>query len=129
MGVDGAVVRFNTMIHPSRWALRILQETRSPGFVPSRNGVFAENLIVFRSSNWGEGGVNIGPGTAPETFQFARNWWYCIDDSGKSRPKLPTDEADGTYGVLPLFRDPEAGDFRLLPKSGLPAAGADAFRE
>jgi hypothetical protein len=37
VGVDGAIVRFNTIHHPKRWALRILQETRAPDFVPSRN--------------------------------------------------------------------------------------------
>jgi hypothetical protein len=33
VGVDGAVVRFNTIERPGRWALRILQENKAPGFV------------------------------------------------------------------------------------------------
>ncbi|MFO0893090.1 MAG: right-handed parallel beta-helix repeat-containing protein [Isosphaeraceae bacterium] len=36
VGVDGAVVRHNTLYRPRRWAFRILQETREPGFAPSR---------------------------------------------------------------------------------------------
>ncbi len=98
VGVDGAKVRFNTIENPGRWALRILQENKSPGFVPSRNGEFTDNVIVFQSSNWGEGGVNIGGGTAPETFKFARNWWYCSDNPQRSQPRLPTPETEGVYG-------------------------------
>jgi len=98
VGVDGAVVRFNTIEQPGRWALRILQETKAPGFVPCRNGEFSDNTIVFDSARWAEGGVNIGTGTAPETFKFARNWWYCADAPHRSRPRLPTPEVNGTYG-------------------------------
>jgi hypothetical protein len=98
VGVDGAVVRFNTIERPGRWALRILQENTSPGFIPCRNGEFTDNTIVFESARWSEGGVNVGSGTAPETFKFARNWWYCADNPERSRPKLPTPEVDSTYG-------------------------------
>jgi hypothetical protein len=38
VGCDGSTVRFNTIYLPGRWALRILQETREPGFVPAREG-------------------------------------------------------------------------------------------
>lgn len=98
VGVDGAVVRFNTIEKPGRWALRILQENQSPGFVACRKGEFTDNLVVFESSRWGSGGVNIGGATAPETFQFARNWWYCVDRPELSQPRLPTREIDGVYG-------------------------------
>jgi hypothetical protein len=50
VGVEGAVVRFNTIYRPKRWALRILQENNAPGFVPARNGEFTDNLVVFHSS-------------------------------------------------------------------------------
>jgi hypothetical protein len=98
VGVDGAVVRFNTIERPGRWALRILRENNAPGFVTCRNGEFTDNTIVFDSTRWGEGGVNIGAGTAPETFKFARNWWYSADNPERSRPRLPTPEVNGTYG-------------------------------
>jgi hypothetical protein len=119
VGVDGASVRFNTIYHPKRWAVRILQENREPGFVPSRKGEFSNNLVAFDSRDWAEGGVNIGPGTVPETFTFARNWWYCLDDPARSQPKLPVQETGGVYGKDPLFRDAEHGDVRL--RSGTPA--------
>ena len=127
VGVDGAVVRFNTIYRPKRWALRILQETRAPGFVPSRNGEFSDNIVVFRSDEWAEGGVSIGPHTAPQTFTFARNFWYCLDAPQRSRPTLPTEEVGGVYGEDPLFRDAERGDLRLQPDSSARKVGAEAL--
>jgi hypothetical protein len=126
VGVDGAVVRFNTIYHPERWAMRILQETRQPGFVPSRNGVFSHNIVAFRSDRWVEGGVNIGPGTAPESFRFERNWWYCTDQPLHSRPRLPGTEIEGVYGQSPRFKNASAGDFSLEPDSPARDVGAGA---
>lgn len=97
-GVDGAVVRFNTLIHPGRWAVRLLQENTGPAFVPCRRGSFTDNRIVFRSDSWSSGGINVGGGTAPDTFTFARNWWHCTDRPDRSRPQLPVPEIDGAYG-------------------------------
>ncbi len=127
VGVDGADFRFNTIYRPKRWALRILQETSAPGFVPSRNGRFTNNLIVFRKGEWVEGGVNIGPGTAPQTFTFARNVWYCEDDPARSRPTLPAPETNGVYGKDPLLRDPEHIERGVRPGSPARAAGAHAL--
>lgn len=101
VGVDSAVVRFNTIERPTRWALRILQENRAVDFVPSRGGVFSDNLIIFDSATWSTGGVNLGAGTAPETFTFARNTWWCADRPDRSRPTLPTPETEGTYDRNP----------------------------
>jgi len=122
-GIDGSVVRFNTIVDPAKWAMRILQETASPDFVLCRNGRFEDNIVVFRSDHWFEGGVNIGPKTAPETFHFARNWWYCTDNPERSTPSLPSPESDGVYG-----RDPMVGDDLSL-RAGSPArkAGAQAL--
>ena len=126
VGVDGAVVRFNTFYQPGRWVLRILQETRAEGFVPSRQGVFSDNLIVFDSGALSTT-VNIGDATAPESFVFERNWWYAQDNPANSHPTLPTAEINGTYGQNPQLRNPEAGDFRLLPNSPAAHVGATAL--
>lgn len=123
-GVDGATVRFNTIYNPERWAIRILQETTAPGFVPSRNGRFTDNIVVFRSDRWREGGVNVGPGTAPQTFTFARNVWYCQDRPDRSAPRLPAPETGAIIGKDPQLLDPANGDLRLRP--GSPAAGRGA---
>lgn len=128
VGVDGATVRFNTIYRPTRWAIRILQETREQGFVPCRNGRFTDNIVVFRSDQWVEGGVNIGPFTAPQTFTFLRNWWYCEDAPARSRPALPTTERAGVYGVNPRLRAPDKGDLRVDASSPARRVGADAFQ-
>ena len=124
VGVDGALVHRDTFYRPGKWAVRILQETRAPGFVPCRGGVFSENIVVFRSDQWSEGGVNIGPDTAPDTFRFARNAWFCEDRPERSRPSLPTPEEGGLVGQDPLLRDPDQGDFHL--RDGSPAVGRGA---
>jgi hypothetical protein len=131
VGVDGSVVRFNTIYLPKRWAMRILQETTEAGFVASRNGEFTDNLVVFQSDQWSEGGVNLGPKVAPETFKFARNFWFCLDDPGRTQSlvRLPTKEAEGVYGEDPLFRDAEGGDFRLKPDSPAAKVGTEALPE
>lgn len=109
VGVDGAVARYNTIEKPGRWAFRILQENKAPDFIACRNGRFTDNLIVFDSSQWAEGGVNIGSGTSPDTFTFARNWWYCIDRPERSTPTLPTAETDARYGRPPAEAHGVAG--------------------
>jgi hypothetical protein len=125
VGVDGAIVRFNTIYRPKRWVLRILQENKSAGFVPSRNGEFSDNLVVFHSQEWSAGGVNIGANTEPKTFKFARNWWYCLDEPTRSRPQLPAPELEGIYGQPVKFRDAANGDLRLEQNGPAPKTGAD----
>jgi Right handed beta helix region len=122
VGVDGSIFRHNTIYRPKRHVLRILQETRQPGFVPSRNGQFTDNLIAFRSDEIAEP-VNVGPATAPESFSLARNAWYCLDAPDKSRPKLAVEETNGLYGSDPGFLDPERGDLQLRPDSPARAMG------
>lgn len=97
VGADGGSARGNTIERPRRWAFRILQETREPGFVPCRNGRFAENRIAFRSDEMTTA-VNVGSDTDPGSFTLERNSWYCLDAPERSRPKLPIPEADGRYG-------------------------------
>jgi len=116
VGVDGAVVRHNTFFRPGQWSLRILQETREPGLVPCRNGLFSDNIIVFRSDEMKEP-INIGSATAPETFGLSRNLWFCLDDPSRSRPMLPIPEVEGIYGQDPQLLDPDRGDLRLRADS------------
>ncbi len=111
VGCDGATVRHNTFVQPAKWIVRILQETRDADFVPCRGGVFADNLIVWSGAPLT---ANVGPGTAPETFTFARNWWFRSDDAARSTPGLPIAERDAVHG-----RDPRL-DGELGPRE--PAA-------
>jgi hypothetical protein len=123
VGVDGAIVRHNTFYRPRRWLLRILQETTEPGFAPCRGGRVFENLIAFRSGEMIEP-VNVGPHTAPETFELDRNAWYCLDDPTRSHATMPLRESRGRYGEDPRFQDAEGGDLRLRPGSPLAGLGA-----
>jgi len=99
VGVDGAVVRRNTLRNPGRWAFRILQENPGEGLAPCRNGVVSENRIIFRSDAMSQA-VNVGGGTAPDTFRFERNSWLCEDRPAETqrRVQLPVEETGGTYG-------------------------------
>jgi hypothetical protein len=127
VNVDGATVRFNTIYRPGRWVFRILQETTAPGFVPSRNGVVTDNIIAFNTAEVVTA-VNVGAGTAPQTFQFARNVWYALDAPALSVPALPTAEVGGVYGVNPQFVNAAGGDFHLQAGSPATAYGAYAPR-
>ncbi len=124
VGVDGAVVRHNTIYRPGRWALRILQENTGADMVKSRNGVFTNNLIVFQSASLREA-VNIGGGTEPATFQFEGNTWHCEDRPADTKRfiRLPSQEKGGTYDKMPKFAAAESGDFTLTPDSAVKSAG------
>lgn len=126
VGVDGARVERCTFYRPRKWFARILQETRAEGFVACRKGVFRDNLIVYRASEISTP-LNLGPDTAPETFEVAHNFWYCVDDPAHSLPKLPIAETGAQGGVDPRFVDAERGDLTLAPDS--PALGYGAEGE
>jgi hypothetical protein len=124
VGVDGAIVRYNTIYQPSRWVMRILQESRGPDFVPCRDGQFTNNVIVFRTDEL-RTTVNIGSGTAPESFSLADNFWYCQDRPERSsRLTLPVSEKNGHYGIAPRFVDEQQLDLRLTRPSPIKNAGA-----
>lgn len=107
VGIDGGTFRNNTIVNPGKWILRILQETRGERFNPSRDVTFEKNLIVYTAAVV-RTHVNIGPGTAAETFRFGDNWWYCSDAPG-NRPQLPSREKDGIYGKDPKLQKDAAG--------------------
>lgn len=97
VGVDGVEFSGNTVRFPRKWIFRILQETREPGFVPCRNGVIKGNRIVFRRGEV-RTDINLGEGTAPESFRFEGNRWHAEDRPEASKPVLPVAETGGVYG-------------------------------
>ena len=105
--------------------MRILQENNERGFVPCQRGVFKANLIVFDTSQT-RIHINVGGNTAPETFKFEQNYWYCRDRPAASRPRLPVNESSGVYGREPLFYDESKGDFRGKAEGGATKASAYA---
>ncbi|MEZ6017638.1 MAG: sialate O-acetylesterase [Planctomycetota bacterium] len=109
VGVVHARVAWNTLVHPSKWAARILQETRAPGFLACRDGEFTDNLIVYRSHELAAA-VNVGPDTLPETFQFARNRWVCEDDPKRPAPRLPAPDLEAQSGPAEASSRPVGAD-------------------
>lgn len=110
----------NTVIEPNIWLMRILQETSTQppyNFAATAGGRVINNLVVFRRSQL-RADVNIGGGTAPETFQFTNNLWFARDNPGSSAPRLPVAETGGVVG-----QDPRIAEDGAIPP-GSPAAGA-----
>lgn len=105
VGLDGGTFSGNTILYPEKWIFRILQETRAEGFPPCRNVVVRDNRIVFRRSQVATE-VNIGEGTAPETFEFTGNRWFAEDRPEQSKPKLPVAESGGKYSSDPRMASP-----------------------
>jgi hypothetical protein len=126
VGAVDSLAANNTVIEPTTWLLRILQETVSDGtysFLPSGNNRVVNNLFVFRRAAVAVD-VNVGPNTAAGTFRFANNLWYASDNPARSAPALPAAEQNGVVGRDPLLRDLAAGDYRLRPGSAALGAGA-----
>lgn len=108
----------NTFYRPENWAIRILQETTEPGFLPCGDNEYRNN-IVYLSSDITE--VNIGSNTDPQSFIFTNNLWY--NESASSwNLSLPVVDSNQIIGN-PLFTAPEAGDFSIPPNSPAVSAG------
>ncbi len=122
VGCVDCVVAHNTVVNPATWLMRILQETTSGGgftFEPAANGQVVNNLFYFEDGDISTH-VNIGPNTAPATFDFAHNLWFAWDAPGASTPTLPSAEVGGIYG-----EDPQLTAEWGIPGTS-PAAGAGA---
>jgi hypothetical protein len=115
VGAVDSLVANNTLIQPTRWLFRILQETTSSGgytFLPCGHNEFFNNLVYFDRSRISTY-VNIGANTDAASFQFGHNLWYAFNQPAQSQPTLPAAETNGLYGQDPLFRDAPGGDFSV----------------
>ncbi|MBX7156404.1 MAG: hypothetical protein K1X91_15720 [Bacteriodetes bacterium] len=120
VGAVECKVENNTIYKPTRWALRILQETTAQGFLPCGNNTFRNNIIVI--GNTGTVAINVGGNTAPETFTFEYNLWYNPDNTTWSGPNTPVTEPNRILNKNPLFMD--TVDFRIPPTSPAYKAGS-----
>ncbi|HYW80040.1 MAG TPA: right-handed parallel beta-helix repeat-containing protein [Thermoguttaceae bacterium] len=93
----------NTIVLPEKWIGRILQETRDPQFRPSHDGVFEKNVVVFDGRVGRSEFINVGRGTAPQTWKFLGNAWF--DTEGNRKPILPGTETDSVHQVDPKLAD------------------------
>ena len=104
VNIDGGIFHHNVVNRPAQWVIRILNENEGTSIVPTRNGQFFDNEIVFNDTDDEfNRAVNEGDAVEPATFQFARNRWFNLADptAKGSRPKLPAEETDGVYGEDP----------------------------
>lgn len=92
----GGNVHHNRIVNPDKWVLRILQEQPVPQFGKCREGRFFRNIVITKGAS---PAVNIGPDTAPKTFEFKENAWFAAD--GRHRPDLPVEETGGVHGTPP----------------------------
>lgn len=129
VGCDGCSFVNNTVVQPSTWIARILQESRDARFVPSREGLFANNVVVLDTGDL-RTFFNVGDGTAPETFTFANNLWFALDQgpdwSGPNyaAASIPAG-TDELVQVDPRMVDRAGGDYRLQADSPARGAGRD----
>lgn len=112
----------NTIYLPTKWVLRILQETVDPErFPPCGYNTFRNNIIYIDDLVSVE--CNIGPNTAPETFTFSNNLWFHSEENNWPGPDLPVEDTDNIVGEDPQFVDAGAEDFSLMEGSAAVGAG------
>jgi hypothetical protein len=100
VGAVNCEVVNNTIVRPERWAIRILQETTEPGFLPCGNNTFRNNIVIHNSA---QPAINIGGNTAPETFTFSNNLWFNPDNASWGGPNTPVSEPGSLVNVDPLI--------------------------
>ena len=116
----------NTIVLPEKWIGRILQETRDPRFQPSHDGVFERNLVVFDGRVGRPEFINVGPGTAPDTWKFIGNAWF--DTEGARKPRLPGAETASVHQVDPQLVDIGKASMRITSTDArLKGIGAEAW--
>jgi hypothetical protein len=121
VGAVQSLAANNTIIRPTRWVARILQETNSKdgySFLSCGSNEFSNNLVFYQRRAVGAH-VNVGGNTDPASFKFSNNLWYASDQPGNSRPSLPVPEVNGVVGQDPKFK--ASSDHDLAP--GSPALG------
>ena len=125
VGAVDSLAANNTLVNPTDWLMRILQETITSGgyeFQACGNNTVVNNLLYFNRADLATQDINIGPDTAPDTFTFSNNLWYAHDDPAQSEPDLPVLETNGIVGQDPLLVNPSTKNYHL--QTGSPASGS-----
>jgi hypothetical protein len=119
VGCVTSIVANNTIVTPTRWIARILQETTtSPPyeFLPCGNNRFDNNIVYFNSSLLNTH-VNVGGNTAPETFTYANNLWYAYNNPAASTPSLQGTVTNNKTGINPLLANPAQSNYSITMSS------------
>ncbi len=127
--IDSEVIN-NTFYLPTKWVMRILQETVDlTRFAPCGRNAFKNNIIFHDSQVATD--CNIGPNTDPASFTFANNLWFHSQNATWNGPVLPSSESNRVLGN-PLFANALIDDFSLQtnsPAIGKGSAVADPIKD
>ena len=126
VGAVNCLVAHNTIVNPTRWVLRILQETVTAPpytFRPCASNAFDNNIVWFNSSVLYQA-VDTGGGTDPASFRFAHTLWYAHNNPGASTPSLPGVVTALIAGQDPLFASAAASNYAITVHSPAATNGA-----
>ncbi|MBW2735535.1 MAG: hypothetical protein JRH20_24385, partial [Deltaproteobacteria bacterium] len=128
VGCVSCLVANNTILDPTDFPLRILQESVTGDgwtFAPCGDGRVLNNIIFYTVDSI-DAYVNVGDDTAPKTFVFTNNLWYARDWPAFSEPQqLPVNETYGVYGVDPLFGGEASDDYTITGTGGAAFMGSN----
>jgi hypothetical protein len=124
----------NTVVNPSKWVIRILQETVTSAsyvFAATANGLIADNIFFFKRSDLNAGeDINVGINSDTRSFLLTHNLWFAHDEPAQSNPRITRFEgthARSWMATSPGFTNPDAGDFHLSADSVPSGAGDVAY--
>jgi hypothetical protein len=126
VGAVDCVVAHNTVVDPTNWLVRILQETTTHGgfeFLETQNCELTNNIFYFARGDLSPTDINVGPNTQPQTYTLRNNLWYAHDAPASSEPDYPVAETGGIVGQDPGLRNPGAGQFQPLAAGAAAGAG------
>ena len=110
----------NTFYMPTRWVIRILQETvDTTRFSTCGNNTFRNNIVYH--DNRVATDCNVGSNTDPQSFTFSNNLWYHSQNAGWAGPVLPVTDINSIIGQNPLFVNTISENCAL--QAGSPAIG------
>lgn len=128
-GCVDCVFAHNTVVMAQPYVIRILQEHTDPGrLLPARNGVVANNIVVF-DSTLVRRVVNVDSDVTSvedETFTFRDNLYFAVDDpmfDGPNFEGMIPPETGRIVNQDPRFVSSSTGDFHLQPMSPARASG------
>jgi hypothetical protein len=132
VGAVDSLAANNTIINPTNWLMRILQETITSGsyeFLPCGDNEVSNNLFYFDRSDLSQWEyINIGSNTDPGSFSFSNNLWYAHNNPAQSQPNLPVVESNGLVRQDPLMVSVGSGDYHLQSNSPAIGAGLPIFQ-
>jgi len=124
VGAINCSVINNTIYLPSKWAIRILQENTSEGFLKCGFNSFINNIVYVNNSS-ANPTINIGPNTEPETFYFSNNLWFNQDNLNWPGPNLPVTEPNSYKNLDPMISLNNQGELIIDKSSPVKGLGLD----